>query len=68
MTTPKVFRPDFEVEVHGIGTLFRAILWRIWVFFTLPHKYVVNIMMGEKKFGEMVMWIFPRIKIIYRRE
>lgn len=68
MKAKRVMRPDFDVEVNSIRDYLKVFLWRIWLFFSFPHKGTVNYMIGEKKFGEEHYLIFPRIRIAYRRE
>jgi hypothetical protein len=68
MKADRVMRPDFDVEVGTIRAYLRVFLWRIWLFFTFPHKCNIDYMIGEKKIGENRCYVFPRIKIIYRRE
>jgi hypothetical protein len=56
------------VEVGTIRAYLLVFLWRIWIFFTFPHKCNIDYVIGEKKIGENVFYVFTRIKIIYRRE
>ena len=68
MKLPKIERPYLELEVHSVSDYLRAFAKRAVLVFTFPHKYRLDFMVGEKKMGEHKFWIFPKIRIIYRRE
>lgn len=68
MKAKRAIRPAFDVEVNSIRAYLKVFLWRIWIFFSFPHKWTINYMIGEKKCGEEHFLIFPRLRIVYRRE
>lgn len=68
MKLPKIERPCLEVEVHSVPDYLRAFAKRAVLVFTFPHRFRINLMVGEKKLGEHIFWVFPKIRIKYRRE
>lgn len=68
MKMPKIETPCFEVEVHSVRDYLRAFAKRAVIVFASPYRFRLNIMVGEKKLGEHSIWVFPKIRIKYRRE
>lgn len=68
MKLKRVIRPDFDVETNSIRAYMKVFFWRMWIFFSFPHRATIDYMIGEKKLGEEHVLIFPRIRLVYRRE